>query len=64
MRNQLRITTGEIAMAHRGSGNRLGVPQVTNNPADHLRVSPSNDVVVLTRVDSRLTYVEMDGGRE
>lgn len=64
IRDQLRVTTGEIAIAHRGSGNKLGVPQVTMNPDDNFRVSTSDDVVVLTRIDSRFTHIDLDNGRE
>ncbi len=60
----MRLSTGEIALAHRCVQNNLGVPQVTMNPDDGLKVTTSDDVVVLTQIDSRFTFVEMDDGRE
>lgn len=60
----MRLSTGEIALAHRGVQNNLGVPQVTMNPDDGLKVTTSDDVVVLTQIDSRGAVIEMDDGRE
>lgn len=64
VRERLRITSGEIALAHRTVENGFGGPQVKMNPDDDVVVSPSDDIVVLTRVDARVSLVEIDEGHE
>jgi hypothetical protein len=62
VRETLRNTTGEIALALRGFDDVSGIPRVTMNPEDDVLVASHDDVVVLTRLQS--TTVESDDGRE
>jgi hypothetical protein len=62
MRDHLRITTGEIAIALRTFDDFSGLPKVMMNPADDVEISPKDDVVVLTRLHSRV--IHSDEGRE
>ena len=64
VRNHLRETTGEIALAHRGFGDKFGTPQVMMNPDDEVLIGPSDDVVVLTRMNSKIFEIDVDNGRE
>lgn len=64
VRDHLRVTTGEIALAHRGFGNKFGTPQVMMNPDDEVLVAPTDDVVVLTRMNSKIFEIDIDNGRE
>jgi hypothetical protein len=64
VREHLRLTTGEIALAHRGFGNKFGTPQVMMNPDDGVLVGAEDDVVVLTRANSKSFEIDVDNGRE
>ena len=64
VRDQLRQTTGEIALAHRGFGNKFGTPQVMMNPDDEVLVASTDDVVVLTRTNAKNFETDIDNGRE
>ncbi len=64
VREHLRLTTGEIALAHRGFGNKFGTPQVMMNPDDGVLVGAVDDVVVLTRANSKSFEIDVDNGRE
>jgi hypothetical protein len=52
IRDELRESTGEIALAVRTFDENQGLPQVTINPNDSSSVSIKDDVVVLTRLHS------------
>jgi uncharacterized protein (DUF4415 family) len=62
VRDFLRTSTGEIAIALRGFDRQSGIPRVTMNPKDDAQISLDDDVVVLTRLN--IAVIQSDDGRE
>jgi hypothetical protein len=62
VRDFLRTSTGEIAIALRGFDRQSGIPRVTMNPKDDAQISLDDDVVVLTRLN--IAAIQSDDGRE
>ena len=59
---QLRATTGEIGLAMRTINDVTGIPFVQMNPKNDAVVTKTDDIVVLTRLNSNV--IEIEDGRE
>ncbi len=62
VQKRLRVSTGEIGLAIRTINEITGIPFVQMNPNNDVVVSKTDDVVVLTRLNSNV--IEIEDGRE